>query len=67
MITPRIRTLMTCIALAALGPVAGRPQAVIEGRVALPKPAHAPVLNQRYSIVSHGGVLSPYPPLAVVY
>jgi plastocyanin len=53
--------------LSALGAAPGRAQAVVEGRVALPQPAHAPVLNQRYTIVSHQGVLSPYPPLAVVY
>lgn len=58
---------MTWLALAALGAAAARAQAVVEGRVALPKPAHAPVLNQRYTIVAHEGVLSPYPPLAVVY
>ena len=63
----RIRTAMTWLALTALAADVGRSQAVVEGRVALPKPAHAPVLNQRYTIVSHAGVLSPYPPLAVVY
>jgi plastocyanin len=42
-------------------------QAVIEGRAALPKPLHAPVMNKRYGIVAYGGVLSPYPPVAVVY
>jgi len=63
----RIRTAMTWLALTALAAAVGRSQAVVEGRVALPKPAHAPVLNQRYTIVSHAGVLSPYPPLAVVY
>jgi hypothetical protein len=42
-------------------------QSVVEGRVALPKPMAAPVMNQRYGIVANGGVLSPYPPVAVVY
>jgi len=42
-------------------------QAVVEGRVTLPKPRAAPVMNKRYAIVSVGGVLSPYPPVAVVY
>jgi plastocyanin len=39
----------------------------VEGKVTLPKPPSAAVLNQRYGIISHGGILSPYPPVAVVY
>lgn len=39
----------------------------IEGRVELPKARLAPVANKRYAIVARGGVLSPYPPFAVVY
>ena len=42
-------------------------QAVIEGRIELPKTRHAPVANKRYEIVASGGVLAPYPPFAVVY
>jgi plastocyanin len=42
-------------------------QATVEGRVELPKSHSAPVVNQRYEIVSKGGVLSPDPPVAVVY
>jgi plastocyanin len=42
-------------------------EAVIEGRVELPKRRFAPVANKRYSIVAKGGVLAPYPPFAVVY
>jgi plastocyanin len=42
-------------------------QAVIEGRVALPKAHSAPVMNKRYEIVAKGGVLATMPPLAVVY
>ncbi len=42
-------------------------EAVIEGRVALPKGRTAPVVNQRYEIVSKGGVVATNPPLAVVY
>jgi hypothetical protein len=42
-------------------------EASVEGKVALPKPLHPPVMNKRYGIVSYNGVLSPYPPLAVVY
>jgi len=53
--------LMILAVPAALG------QAVITGRVALPRHPAAPVLIQRYEIVSAGGVLSTLPPLAVVY
>ena len=42
-------------------------QAVIEGRVELPKTHSAPVMNKRYEIVTKGGVLATSPPLAVVY
>jgi plastocyanin len=41
--------------------------AVVEGRVELPKSHSAPVVAQRYEIVTHGGALSTQPPLAVVY
>lgn len=44
-----------------------RAGAAIEGTVSLPKQRSAPVKNQRYEIVSKGGVLSLNPPLAVVY
>jgi plastocyanin len=62
-----IRRIATTAALAALLATGARAESAVEGRVTLPKADHAPVLNQRYSIVSHNGVLSPYPPLAVVY
>ena len=42
-------------------------QATLEGRVDLPKSKGAPVMNQRYSIVSKGATLAPDPPLAIVY
>src|SRR6266404_9570843 len=42
-------------------------QAVIEGRVDLPKTKSAPVMTKRYEIVTTGGVLGTNPPLAVVY
>jgi plastocyanin len=42
-------------------------QAVIEGRVDLPKTKSAPVMAKRYEIVTTGGVLGTNPPLAVVY
>src|SRR5438876_5953444 len=40
---------------------------VLEGRVELPKSHSAPVQAKRYEIVTHAGVLSTQPPLAVVY
>src|ERR1051325_709122 len=51
--------------LSAAGAV--RAEAVIEGQVELPKTRSAPVVVQRYEIVSKGGVLAPNPPVAVVY
>jgi plastocyanin len=42
-------------------------QAVIEGRVQLPKPRSAPVMVKRYEVVTKGGVIATIPPLAVVY
>jgi plastocyanin len=54
-------------ACSALSVPAVFPQASIEGTAALPKALHAPVMNKRYGIVAYGGVLSPYPPVAVVY
>jgi plastocyanin len=44
-----------------------RADAVIEGRVELPKTHRAPVVTQRYEIISKGGVLTPSPQVAVVY
>jgi plastocyanin len=46
---------------------AGAQAASIEGKVALPKTRTVPVLNQRYEIVSKGGVIATNPPVAVVY
>ena len=42
-------------------------EAVVEGKVALPKSRFAPVMAKRYEIVSRGGALSTEPPVAVVY
>jgi plastocyanin len=52
-----------------LVPLAGacRGEAVIEGRVALPKSRFAPVVNKRYEVVTNGGVVAVNPPLAVVF
>src|SRR5688572_3182696 len=60
------RVLLTCAVL-AIGVEAALAQASVEGRVELPKTRSAPVVTKRYEIVTKGGVLSPSPPLAVVY
>src|SRR6478736_434571 len=54
------------LALAALARLPGA-DAVIEGRVTLPKGRTTPVMNKRYEVVASGGILSTSPPLAVVY
>ena len=51
----------------ALLPVSIFAEATIEGRVELPKSHAPPVMAKRYEIVTHGGVLSTEPPVAVVY
>jgi plastocyanin len=51
----------------ALLPISVLAQATVEGRVELPKSHSAPVMVKRYEIVTHSGVLSTQPPLAVVY
>ena len=51
----------------ALLPISVLAQATIEGRVELPKSYSKPVMAKRYEIVTHSGVLSTQPPLAVVY
>jgi plastocyanin len=60
------RVLLICAVLAIAVEVAVA-QATVEGRVELPKSRSAPVVTKRYEIVTKGGVLSPSPPLAVVY
>jgi len=67
MTSPRLRRAAAAAVLSALTAAAGLGQASIEGRAALPKPLHAPVMNKRYGIVAFGGVLSPFPPVAIVY
>jgi plastocyanin len=62
-----LRRAAALVLLSAVASSALLAQAVIEGRAELPKPLHAPVMNKRYGIVAYGGVLSPYPPVAVVY
>src|SRR5579885_3218501 len=58
---------LALIFLGALLPGGASGQAVVEGRVALPKSRYAPVVNQRYEVVAKGGVISLMPPIAVVY
>lgn len=53
--------------ICALLPISGLADGLIEGRVELPTSHSAPVMAKRYEIVTHGGVLSTEPPLAVVY
>ncbi|HMD60037.1 MAG TPA: carboxypeptidase regulatory-like domain-containing protein [Opitutaceae bacterium] len=48
-------------------PAAAFAQAAVEGRVELPKGLRAPVMNKRYGIIAHAGVMAPFPPVAVVY
>lgn len=57
--------LLPCV-LATLGAVAFA-EAMIEGRVELPKARAAPVVTKRYEIVTRNGVASIDPPMAVVY
>jgi plastocyanin len=52
------------LAFAIVSQAAG---ATIEGRVELPEAGATSVINKRYQIISQGGVLSPSPPVAVVY
>lgn len=53
--------------LGSAGAIVVAAEQAIEGRVALPRTRSAPVVNQRYEIVTKGGVLTTNPPLAVVY
>lgn len=62
-----MRRLFLSCAVLGLGLEIAFAQASVEGRVELPKSRSAPVVTKRYEIVTKGGVLSPSPPLAVVY
>src|SRR3989440_7026752 len=63
-----LRALVSVSAICILSPNSGLAEAIVEGRVNLPK-SHAPppVMAKRYAIVPNGGVLATKPPLAVVY
>lgn len=54
-------------AICALLPISAVADAVIEGRVELPKSHSTPVMAKRYEIVTVGGVLKTSPPVGVVY
>src|SRR5438045_8666874 len=64
----RLRVLVSVSAICVLCPISVLADAVVEGRVNLPK-SHAPppVMAKRYEVVTNGGVLATRPPLAVVY
>ena len=63
----RLRVLVSVSAICVLCPISVLADAVVEGRVNLPK-SHAPppVMAKRYEIVTNAGVLATKPPLAVV-
>jgi plastocyanin len=63
----RCRWLVLFNVVFALVPISVFAEAVVEGRVELPKSRSAPVMAKRYEIVTTGGVLATQPPLAVVY
>ncbi len=58
---------LTCVFALALGIAGAAPPAAVEGRVALAAARPLPVVNQRYEIVTRGGVLATDPPVAIVY
>ena len=60
-------TVLCCLGLLLAQGIPARAQAVIEGRVTLPKAQAAPVMNKRYDIVTKNGVIATDPPTAVVY
>jgi plastocyanin len=62
-----MRTLIRLSAMILLLPPALHAGASVDGRVALLKSNGAPVVAQRYGVVTRGGVLAVEPPLAVVY
>lgn len=61
---PRSFRIVACLLLAV---ATCRGQAVVEGRVTLPKAHGGPVVNKRYEIVIRGGIAATDPPRAVVY
>ena len=63
----RFPELIAIVAALAGGASVCRGQATITGKVQLPKSYFVPVENERYEVVSKGGVLATDPPRAVVY
>jgi plastocyanin len=63
-----LRVLVSVSAICILSQISVLAEAIVEGRVNLPK-SHVPppVMVKRYEIVTTGGVLATEPPLAVVY
>ena len=61
------RAIQTILAALAVLPRFCPGEATLEGKVELPKTHFAPVMNERYEIVSKAGVLTTDPPRAVVY
>lgn len=67
---PSPRSLVLACSLVVWAAAVGPPiieAATVEGRVILPSHRAATVINKRYEVVAHGGVLALNPPLAVVY
>ncbi len=60
-------SILTILAALVCAPAFCSGQVTIEGHVELPKSRFAPVVNERYEIVSKAGILSTDPPRAVVY
>src|SRR6266511_5435824 len=53
-------------AILILAPIPFMAGATVEGYVQLPESHSAPVIAKRYEVVTHGGVLSTQPPLAII-
>jgi len=64
---PRPTRVLDCFFFVVLLARISFAQATLEGHVALPKSRFVPVMNQRYEVVTKGGVISVNPPIAVVY
>ena len=62
-----MRLALVCFALLAATQATAFSDASLEGRVDLPKAKSGPVMTKRYEVVTTGGVLGTYPPLAIVY
>jgi plastocyanin len=62
-----LRRLSSLHAIIAILPASVLADASIEGKVQLRAARSAPVMTQRYEVVTRGGVLATEPPLAVVY